>query len=68
MQTAQKPPASDESCPKCKTDLRGNPIPEEHRQHYGGRTHFLLQTSLYARSKDRTHAFECPFCGHQWKA
>jgi predicted Zn-ribbon and HTH transcriptional regulator len=57
-----------DTCPHCKTSLIGDPIPEEHREAFGGATHGSRLLSLYDRSKDRTIAFQCPDCKERWEA
>lgn len=53
-------------CPKCGTNLQGEPIPEESQKNYGA-THFGRQIAIYDRGTDRTTKWECPDCGHQWE-
>lgn len=54
-------------CPKCKADLQGERIPEEHRQYYGDSTHYGRVTALYSMEEDRTTGYRCPDCKHEWK-
>lgn len=58
------------SCPKCNADLRGDPIPDEYIKegHYGeGATHFYRTIGIYSMEQDRTVAWKCPDCGHEWE-
>lgn len=55
-------------CPKCKADLQGEPIPEEHRKHYAiDATHYLKWIGRYSLERDMTTHYKCPFCGHEEK-
>jgi hypothetical protein len=56
-----------ERCPGCEADLRGEPIPEEVREHYGNHTHFSRRIGIYSRESDRTVRWRCPDCGHEWE-
>jgi hypothetical protein len=50
-------------CPKCKSCLQGEEIPEAGRKHYEpGVTHFSLLLSVYDRRQDCTVAWRCPYC------
>lgn len=55
-----------DECPKCKADLTGVPIPEEHKQYFGDATHFSRRISIYDLKRDRTTKYKCPDCGHEW--
>ena len=76
---------SSDTCPACKSDLTGDPIPEKYRVHkddcaeqkarfegrcycfpYGDATHGSRRIGIYDRGRDRTVAWRCPDCGHQW--
>jgi hypothetical protein len=57
--------SNDDHCPKCNADLQGDPIPEKSRHLYGA-THFSRRMALYDQGRDRTVAFKCPDCGHEW--
>ena len=35
------PMAEKAKCPHCEISLQGEPIPEEARLHYAGKTHFI---------------------------
>lgn len=53
-------------CPR-GCDLRGAPIPEEHREFYGStETHFSRAIGIYDRDRDRTVEWHCPDCGVSW--
>lgn len=54
------------NCPRCKSDLTGDPIPLEDQELFGGHTHFGREIGLYDRDKDCTVAWKCPDCGHEW--
>lgn len=53
-----------EHCPKCRTSLLGELIPEGLRDLYG-RKHWRRE--IYSR-EDRTIAWVCPDCSHTWSA
>lgn len=53
-------------CPSCKADLRGELIPEERREWYGGATHSNRVLGIYDRDLDMTVAWMCPDCGYRW--
>lgn len=56
-----------EACPKCLRSFKGKPIPAKDRRHFGpGATHFNLATGIYSMELDRTVAWRCPFCRHEW--
>jgi hypothetical protein len=48
-------------CPHCQANLVGDPIPEEHREDFGGATHFQRQIGI-ERDHDRIEAYQCPDC------
>jgi rubrerythrin len=54
------------NCPKCKSDLTGEPIPDKDREAFGG-THFERQIGIVDRDKDRVVKWKCPDCGHEWE-
>lgn len=54
-----------EQCPACHVSLQGDPIPAASQEMYGA-THFSRKIALYSRERDRTVAFKCPDCGHDW--
>lgn len=54
------------NCPKCRTSLLGDLIPEGLRDLYG-RKHWRRETAIYSR-EDRTIAWVCPDCSHTWSA
>lgn len=64
--------AGTDICPACDSDLTGEPIPEEslRRGFYGewdGTPQFYSrQIGVYSWEEDRTVAWQCPDCGHQW--
>jgi PHP family Zn ribbon phosphoesterase len=55
---------TEDSCHACGANLRGEPIPETHREHYGNATHFSRLIALYDQGRDRTVAYQCPDCGN----
>lgn len=61
-----------DTCPKCGASWVGEPIPENQRELFGGKTHFSRRINVYDRGKDRTVALRCPDCGDQvardWEA
>jgi predicted RNA-binding Zn-ribbon protein involved in translation (DUF1610 family) len=56
-----------DACPKCGKSWIGDPIPETHREHFGGATHFRRVIAIYDRDKDSTVAWRCPDCLEQWE-
>jgi hypothetical protein len=70
-------------CPKCKADLEGGLIYETFSEEHGNEQAALdtaaacgatkaegrwgRQIAIYDREKDRTVAFMCPDCGHEWE-
>lgn len=59
------PLATADHCPSCGTDLRGEPIPEADREHYGEATHYRRVIAIYSRERDRTEGWRCPDCGYE---
>jgi len=54
-------------CPNCEAGLDGGRIPENQRSLFGaGR--FSRAIAVYDREKDRTVKWQCPDCGHEWRA
>lgn len=56
----------DDKCPHCGADLKGDEIPEQHRESFGGYTHFSRRISIYDMDKDRTTHYQCPDCKRMW--
>lgn len=54
-----------DTCPKCRRDLRAGEIPGDQRT--GLETHYSHVIAVYDRGRDRTVAWRCPFCGHEWR-
>jgi len=54
-----------DNCPKCHTNLIGDPIPEQD-QHLFGCDHFSRVIGIYDRDRDETVYYKCPDCGYQW--
>lgn len=50
------------ACPRCGADWTGDPIPETHREHFGGATHFRRVIAHYDRERDCCVGFQCPDC------
>jgi|SRR6516165_2808211 hypothetical protein len=48
--------------------LDGGPIPENDRGLFGGADRFSRAIAVYDREKDRTVKWQCPDCGHEWRA
>ena len=59
-----------DNCPKCKISFKGEPIPEEHRQHYGDDvTHYGLEIGIdggYMGIYDGIVAYRCHSCSHKF--
>ena len=53
--------------PNCHANLQGDEIPEDAREHYGGKTHYRRTIAIYNAQEDRTVAWRCPDCGHEWE-
>jgi len=54
-------------CPKCKTSLQGDPIPEKSRDIFGGETHFGRVIGMNVLGVwDGVAFWRCPDCGYQW--
>lgn len=54
-------------CPHCGADLRGDEIAEEHREYYGGATHFLRTIGVVVPGVyDGGLYWRCPDCGGLW--
>ena len=56
---------SRELCPSCGVQFQGDPIPEKDQESFGA-THFSRKIGVYSRERDRTVAWRCPDCGHEW--
>jgi hypothetical protein len=56
-----------DNCPKCKTSLIGEPIPEDIRHHYGEYTNWRREIGIEYRGKyDGVWEWKCPDCSHTW--
>lgn len=55
-----------DTCPICGVSWVGDPIPETHRQHYGGATHFRRLIAMYDVTLDCTTQWKCPDCLTLW--
>lgn len=69
-------------CPSCKSDLTGDLIYDTFFEKYGDEQKALETAAMYGATKtegcwgreiaiydigkDRTVAYSCPDCGHQW--
>ena len=67
MTTQRKTTIDPASCPKCQRSFKGKPIPKRDQEAFGGETHFSVLIGVYDMDKDRTVAWRCPFCAHQWE-
>ena len=56
------------TCPFCKSDLRGEEIPEEYRdKYYGGKTHYSRLIGIEDSDKyDGVSYWNCPDCNTTW--
>jgi hypothetical protein len=59
-----------EKCPHCEADLKGDPILEADRDHYGGKTHYSLVIGIQYDYNSPQHydgisEWMCPFCGYR---
>lgn len=59
---------NDNICPACGSSLRGAPISEDHREHYGdGVTHYSRRVGIELRGVyDGVIAWGCPDCRAVW--
>jgi predicted RNA-binding Zn-ribbon protein involved in translation (DUF1610 family) len=64
-QLPKRPLSEVSNCPNCGVSLIGPPIPEEHREHYGGATNFRREIGHYDIERDRTVSLSCPDCGYE---
>lgn len=57
----------DNYCLGCRSDLRGEPIPEEHRRYYNpDATHYSKVVGVeYAGGFDGISEWMCPVCGRR---
>lgn len=55
-------PSLIETCPHCGSDLRGEEIPVDVREWYGGAARGSRLVAVYSRELDRTTHFQCPDC------
>lgn len=54
-------------CPSCKSDLRGEPIPEANQRMFGGKTHFSQRIGQEIRGVyDGVLIWHCPMCDYAW--
>jgi hypothetical protein len=49
--------------------MTGAAIPDEYikERDFGDATHFSRAIAIYSREEDRTVAWRCPDCGHEWE-
>ena len=52
-------------CPNCKSDQRGDKIPERDRDLFAG-DYFYRTIGIYDMDRDATVEWECPDCKHRW--
>lgn len=55
-----------EHCPHCNANLQDEPIPEEHQESYGGKTHFSRKIGV-TNTVDRASYWMCPDCEGTWE-
>lgn len=56
-----------DTCPYCKADLRGEPIPEEHRHQYpSGAVRYSRLIGISDPYRDRIVEWQCPDCQRTW--
>jgi hypothetical protein len=56
-----------QTCPACGISLQGKPIGAEHLKFYGtDATHYSRVIAVYDQAQDRTVAWRCPSCEHEW--
>lgn len=57
-----------ENCPHCNISLLGEPIPEEHKEHYSeGSTHFKREIGMeFPELYDGIWYYMCPDCRFIW--
>lgn len=56
-----------EECPFCHSSLKGEEIPFEEREAFGGITHFSRLIGIeIPRKYDGVLAWKCPDCLHTW--
>ena len=56
-----------DNCPKCGSSFQGAEISAEHRESYGGKTHFSTDIVIEVPGVyDGGLLFLCPYCNHQW--
>jgi hypothetical protein len=57
-----------DTCPSCSSNLQGETIPEEHREMFGGKTHFSRLIGVEIQGLyDGVAYWKCPDCGHEWE-
>ena len=59
--------ATPDFCPHCYSSLIGDEIPKKD-QHLFGATHFSRKIGIVDLERDRTVRWQCPDCGHEWRA
>ncbi|WP_047154574.1 hypothetical protein [Aneurinibacillus tyrosinisolvens] len=55
-----------ENCPNCGTDLVGEEIPDNLKEHYAG-THWSKKIGIANHIGGDVVSWMCPVCKHQWK-
>lgn len=56
-----------DTCPACGASMQAEPIPEEHRHHYGDKTHYSRVIGVEVPGVyDGILYWLCPDCGHKW--
>jgi len=54
------------TCPHCNADLRGNKIPENDREFFGGKEYFSRLIGIEDDSYDGVSYWCCPECWTVW--
>lgn len=63
----EKAVSQPDQCPFCEESLQGEPIPEESRHLYGGKTHYSLRITVQITGVyDGGLYYQCPSCGFAW--
>jgi len=54
-------------CPKCRSDLKGEPIPEDLKEQYGGSNYYSKLIAIeIPELYDGVSFWKCPFCKTTW--
>lgn len=66
MTAADQPGGRANYCPACNAAFDGGPIPAAIREHYSPPFRWSRRIAIYCRDRDRTVAYRCPDCQHEW--